>query len=202
MKKFVAFTLAEVLVTLGIIGVVSALTVPNLVKNHQKHVYVTQLRKTTSEIEQAFKNALVENRTTSLREARVFSGGAGTFLQGYLETNILCSGASKSDCLNTGDYTKINGDALNLGATLGVADYQCAVLKDGAAVCIKNNGNEMYVDINGKQGPNIAGRDLYKLYFQDNGKFIVKHPAHAYFPTVDEENAYTKLVVDGWEMNY
>ena len=40
MKK--AFTLAEVLVTLGIIGVVSAMTLPTLVKNHQKKVFVTQ----------------------------------------------------------------------------------------------------------------------------------------------------------------
>ena len=39
------FTLAEVLVTLGIIGVVSAMTLPTLVKNHQRQVYVTQLQK-------------------------------------------------------------------------------------------------------------------------------------------------------------
>ncbi|HIT93090.1 MAG TPA: type II secretion system protein, partial [Candidatus Stercorousia faecigallinarum] len=40
-----AFTLAEVLVTLGIIGVVSAMTVPSLMQNHQKKTYVTQLHK-------------------------------------------------------------------------------------------------------------------------------------------------------------
>lgn len=37
-----AFTLAEVLVTLGIIGVVSAMTVPTLMQNYQRKSYVTQ----------------------------------------------------------------------------------------------------------------------------------------------------------------
>ena len=37
------FTLSEVLVTVGIIGVVAALTMPTLVNNHQRKVYVTQL---------------------------------------------------------------------------------------------------------------------------------------------------------------
>lgn len=36
MEKFKAFTLAEVLVTLGIIGVVSAMTVPTLMQNYQR----------------------------------------------------------------------------------------------------------------------------------------------------------------------
>ena len=40
-----AFTLAEVLVTLGIIGVVSAMTVPALLQNHQRKSYVTQIHK-------------------------------------------------------------------------------------------------------------------------------------------------------------
>ena len=44
-----AFTLAEVLVTLGIIGVVAAMTVPNLMENYQRQSYITQLRKTHSE---------------------------------------------------------------------------------------------------------------------------------------------------------
>ena len=40
-----AFTLAEVLITLGIIGVVAAMTLPTLIQQHQKQVYVTGLKK-------------------------------------------------------------------------------------------------------------------------------------------------------------
>lgn len=46
MKK--AFTLAEVLITLGIIGVVAALTIPNLISHYQKEKTVTQLKKNFS----------------------------------------------------------------------------------------------------------------------------------------------------------
>ena len=47
------FTLAEVLVTLGIIGVVSAMTVPTLMQNYQRQSYVTQLHKVYNEVSQA-----------------------------------------------------------------------------------------------------------------------------------------------------
>ncbi len=44
-SKKAAFTLAEVLITLGIIGVVAALTMPNLIANYQKKVWTTQFKK-------------------------------------------------------------------------------------------------------------------------------------------------------------
>lgn len=43
MKK--AFTLAEVLITLGIIGVVAAMTMPTLIANHQKKLLLNGLKK-------------------------------------------------------------------------------------------------------------------------------------------------------------
>ena len=53
MKFNNGFTLAEVLVTLGIIGVVSAMTVPTLMQNYQRQSYVTQLHKVYNEVSQA-----------------------------------------------------------------------------------------------------------------------------------------------------
>ncbi len=44
-EKILAFTLAEVLITLAIIGVVAALTIPNVVQNYKKHVYSARLKK-------------------------------------------------------------------------------------------------------------------------------------------------------------
>ncbi|MDR1327413.1 MAG: type II secretion system GspH family protein [Heliobacteriaceae bacterium] len=52
MKKH-AFTLAEVLITLGIIGVVAALTMPSLIGNYQKNVVTTRMKKFYSMINQA-----------------------------------------------------------------------------------------------------------------------------------------------------
>lgn len=39
MKKKLAFTLAEVLITLGIIGVVAAMTIPNLIASNEKELH-------------------------------------------------------------------------------------------------------------------------------------------------------------------
>lgn len=52
MKRF-AFTLAEVLITLGIIGVVAAMTLPVLIENHQKKVVASKLAKFYSIMSQA-----------------------------------------------------------------------------------------------------------------------------------------------------
>ena len=43
-KRKIAFTLAEVLITLGIIGIVAAMTMPTLIQKHQKKVTVTRLK--------------------------------------------------------------------------------------------------------------------------------------------------------------
>lgn len=51
------FTLAEVLITLGVIGIVAALTMPALIANYQKKRTVTQLKATYSILAQAFERA-------------------------------------------------------------------------------------------------------------------------------------------------
>lgn len=53
-QKF-GFTLAEVLITLGIIGVVAAMTLPMLVQNYQKNVLKSQFKKAYSVIQEAWK---------------------------------------------------------------------------------------------------------------------------------------------------
>ena len=42
-KKFKAFTLAEVLITIGIIGIVAALTLPTLIGNYRKSAVENKL---------------------------------------------------------------------------------------------------------------------------------------------------------------
>lgn len=61
MKHTHAFTLAEVLITLGIIGIVAALTIPALVEKHQKKVTATRLKHFTSVWRNASIYSLNEN---------------------------------------------------------------------------------------------------------------------------------------------
>ena len=56
-----AFTLAEVLITLGIIGVVAAITIPSLVTNYQKHVVETKLARFNSTMNQAMRLSMADN---------------------------------------------------------------------------------------------------------------------------------------------
>jgi prepilin-type N-terminal cleavage/methylation domain-containing protein len=71
-KKFFGFTLAEVLITLGIIGVVSAMTIPALINKCQKIVLAHQAKKEYAMWTQVFKNILADNNTTSLSETELW----------------------------------------------------------------------------------------------------------------------------------
>ena len=64
-KRKVAFTLAEVLITLGIIGVVAAMTIPNVVANYKKKVVETRLLKIYSILNQAIVLSEADNGVCS-----------------------------------------------------------------------------------------------------------------------------------------
>lgn len=56
-----AFTLAEVLITLGIIGIIAALTIPRLIVNYQKHVTISKVKKFYTEMNQVMQYSIAEN---------------------------------------------------------------------------------------------------------------------------------------------
>ena len=60
-RKKAAFTLAEVLITLGIIGVVAAMTIPTLIANYQEKATVSKAKQAYSLVAQAYQLAKVEN---------------------------------------------------------------------------------------------------------------------------------------------
>ena len=63
-RKF-AFTLAEVLITLGIIGVVAAITMPVLIQNQTNRETEVKLQKFYSVFNQAIKRSIVDNAEMS-----------------------------------------------------------------------------------------------------------------------------------------
>lgn len=60
-----AFTLAEVLITLGILGVVAALTLPMLVQNYKKQQTITSVQKAYTVVNQNLKLAIVDYASPS-----------------------------------------------------------------------------------------------------------------------------------------
>ena len=70
-KRKIAFTLVEVLVTLGIVGVISTLTIPNIISNYQKKVYVAQLQKVHNQVLNAIEAILADEEADSLYETSI-----------------------------------------------------------------------------------------------------------------------------------
>ena len=65
-----AFTLAEVLITLGVIGVVAAMTLPNLMSNYRGHVAVQKLKKVSTILLQTAQKADYDNSTNIFKNQR------------------------------------------------------------------------------------------------------------------------------------
>ena len=74
-SKKVAFTLAEVLITLGIIGVVAAMTLPTLIQNHQKQTYVNGLKKAMNITTNMFKKMQADEEASDFASTELFSKG-------------------------------------------------------------------------------------------------------------------------------
>lgn len=68
------FTLAEVLITLGIIGVVAAMTLPTLIQQHQKQVYVTGLKKGLSTVQNMVTKMMADEGVSDVSQISLFDG--------------------------------------------------------------------------------------------------------------------------------
>ena len=68
LRKCTAFTLAEVLITLGIIGIVAAITLPTIINNYRVKVLENQFRKADSLLQQAFRKSVNELGYTDVSE--------------------------------------------------------------------------------------------------------------------------------------
>lgn len=145
------FTLAEVLVTLGIIGVVSAMTVPTLVQNYQRKSFVTQLHKVYSEVGQAAERYKTDNNYVSLKESRIVGNKEelNKFVKTYFKIVKDCGGSYRpcfSDSYEWIDSSqnKISTDTHECWSTV--------VLASGAALCVdsgKFEANQADKDMNG-----------------------------------------------------
>ena len=81
----VAFTLAEVLITLGIIGVVATLTLPTLIQHHRKTVIETSLKKFYTTINQAVELSIIDNGETSSWKFADTEAEVGIFYNTYFK---------------------------------------------------------------------------------------------------------------------
>lgn len=96
-----AFTLAEVLITLGIIGVVAALTIPSLVANYQKKRVAITLKKSYAELNQALQMGVAENGPNwNYTRADNISLWVQDYIEPYIKFNkaVNCPSNNTSPC--------------------------------------------------------------------------------------------------------
>lgn len=193
MKKFIGFTLAEVLITLGVIGVVSAITLPTLIHSYQEKVIVHSLTEVYSILNQAYKMSIIDNGPISAwnlssneDEARAqILEKLTPYMKSYLicdNKNIKCKDKQMPIDMNgkdtnvsytynmiLGNTTKINID--NTGSqTNAIAKIDC---DDGCYVgsfgptmlC----AHQIMVNVTGKDNKPMWGRDLFLFAILDRG---------------------------------
>lgn len=156
-----AFTLAEVLITLGIIGIVAAMTLPMLIADYQKKQTVVNLKSAYSVLNQAL--ALSENENGS-KEHWDYSLSGEEFYKTYLQKHLKVV----KEYFNENYFEGITYKCLKGACSQGGYVYKTApkfVLANGTVITITNHIDTkyflFYVDINGKKNPNTRGKDLF-----------------------------------------
>ena len=160
---FKAFTLAEILVTLGIIGVVAALTIPILVKNYQKNQAATQLKDVYSIIYQATTTSIQENGEPSTWDWGTAYTNASTTLMAetyvlpYIKITKNCGYTATGEC-------KATTPKLLDGTSFNVTGYQI-ILSNGAFLSFLDETSQLsiFIDLNGNSSPNVFGRDVFLM---------------------------------------
>jgi len=176
-KSKFAFTLAEVLITLGIIGVVAAITIPGLMTAQKAHRLRSQFLKSYSTIQQAFRQ--MEANDVSLDPSTYPTGQFYLEFAKYFQGALLCghsSAGSGKKILPCYDYTSATKYYKSLDGKSKVAynwfdDGQIA-LPDGTLLLMENYTavNQLWVsvDLNGfNNPPNRWGYDLFTFEFLD-----------------------------------
>jgi len=178
MKNKKGFTLAEVLITLAIIGVVAAITIPSIIANHQKRELETRLAKSYRTISHAVNMAIaehggIESWNWDVMEAEKRFKFAKTYILPHLNIAKLCLGNTNLGCFPDITYKRLNGEDW---ANVNRRNTTKAILADGTLIamnatstCNNGNGNNrcfiIQVDTNGFKKPNTVGYDIHEFSF-------------------------------------
>lgn len=184
-----SFTMAEVLITLGIIGIVAAMTLPSLIKKHQRIETETRLKKAYSVINQAFLAAQAKHGEA--KDWPEWETSAEEILKRYIAPEIkgakvFASSESKSNLMCyegkfVGNYMNGNKDSsqydwmdkVYISSPFHPNNTASIKLMDGTCIGLNYNSEKspkaLFIDINGSyRRPNVAGYDLFFFQVVEN----------------------------------
>ena len=192
MKKRNAFTLAEVLITLGIIGIVAAMTMPTLIEKYQKKVTIERLKQTYSELSQVLSMAQAEkgdskywnNYSGHVFDQNTYEHGAADMVESQILPYLngaksygwtdMSSCGYKNGWLNFNGTTKRSPDVKSYIVKLPNQVLLSFIINSYCRDGIKEDCElilselVVYVDVNAQQKPNIFGKDIFQFYYDLN----------------------------------
>lgn len=216
----IAFTLAEVLITLGIIGVAAAMTLPTLITKYENQRNVEQLKKFYSTFSQALQKAaydagceysmecyyssldITDNPNTQERVDKAFESIKKQLVNVKKCDKPTGTGFGTGQCT---DY-KYNHNYDGSGTE---ADFLYNIITtDGMYISYtasgsSTNGGWTVVDVNGPQKPNREGRDIFTFWNYEGNKIL---------PPVDNDNCTNsnkygqscaaRIMKNNWKIDY
>lgn len=209
-----AFTLAEILITLSIIGIVAALTIPNLIQNYKRKVATVRLKKFVSVMSQAIELSELENGaiTTWSTAATIPTTGASDsdeYKDAYKQNSDNALAFFNKYLAKYMNYTKVE-EAKDYKSRVYFADGSCMWLYNGNLIDIKyaincNSGQDMNgVDnfafiINYKANDTYIGNKKFSGYYISPINDLTREQAIANC----KDNAYNCTALlekfDNWE---
>jgi len=183
--KYRGFTLAELLISIIVIGTIVAITLPNMLTSTMENEYQTNLKRVYSDLSNAIDAAVTA--TNGKLRVGVGDGATNASYTNDFRTDLSSYLGFISE--GTSDYIfRSNGQPINYkfygsntvsNTYIGGTTYASAVLKNGMFLRFVTYGNcsqagvnacgAIHVDINGAAGPNEMGKDYYGFWVTLNG---------------------------------
>ena len=211
-NKSFAFTLAEVLITLGIIGVVAAMTLPSLIAKHQEKQWVTAFLHTYSVLNNAYRMVQNENGTFEdwadvtitdtdgkpNRSSR--ANGAAIYnvmIKPYVQVNEAFLEAGNNSCIPEKSYQLNKEENPSFNVEMVNTHRPTVSLVSGECIVLGNDFGDFFVDVNGKKKPNTLGKDQFLFSF-DVIKSEVIRPGYLQRGWTDQAKYCDRTSSNGW----
>jgi len=162
-----AFTLAEILIVIGILGMVAEMTIPTLMNNVDSKVQKVGLKKSFSTLSQAYLSLQTDNNGSITGMCSTNDSDCLTNLfKPYLRYSTSVSGTPSS--------TNLPGCWNNSEVLDASEPHTCLIMNDGTAIDFDMEYNDcnsrcafINVDTNGLKKPNTWGKDRYAFILYD-----------------------------------
>lgn len=167
--SYFAFTLAEVLITLGIIGIVAAIAIPIVQNSASDNEFKIAYKKAYSDLSQAFTQAINDNSLTARPGQFDTTATASEWaaIQNAFKVEQSCTPAQLNSCW-------VDGDKVYQNTHPSTASSSSFVDGSGRSWAEYSSLENLYlVDTNGFKQPNKFGKDRWIFTFRDSNNVRV-----------------------------